>query len=77
MTSTLDVTPVWPNNPLIIAGWELDQERVGGAYNGKIDSPRLANRVLIGCANVERAWLRAFALPVGLSLFGVLRNPVS
>jgi SAM-dependent methyltransferase len=37
--------------------------------------PSALNRLLIACANAERAWLRVLALPVGLSLFAVLRRP--
>lgn len=37
--------------------------------------PSALNRLLIACANVERAWLRVLPLPVGLSLFAVLRRP--
>jgi len=37
--------------------------------------PSALNRLLIGCATVERAWLRVLPLPVGLSLFAVLRRP--
>ena len=38
--------PVWPQTPLTIAGWALDQERIAGHYNGKIDSPVILARAL-------------------------------
>ncbi len=34
----------------------------------------LVNSMLLGCANVERAWLRHLPVPAGLSLVGVLRK---
>jgi SAM-dependent methyltransferase len=37
--------------------------------------PGVVNALLIACGNVERAWLRALPMPVGLSLFAVLRSP--
>lgn len=37
--------------------------------------PGWVNRTLIGLAGAERAWLRWWPLPVGLSLFAVLRRP--
>ena len=46
VSSTVDITPAWPESPLILAGWALDQERVGGIYNGKIDSPAILSRAL-------------------------------
>jgi N,N-dimethylformamidase len=48
VTSTVDVTPASPETPLTVAGWALDQERVGGLYNGKVDSPALLSRALLG-----------------------------
>jgi hypothetical protein len=32
------------------------------------------NRVLLGCARVERRWLEHVGVPAGLSLVGVLRK---
>jgi SAM-dependent methyltransferase len=37
--------------------------------------PPLVNRLLTACASIERAWLARLPLPVGLSLFAVLRRP--
>jgi SAM-dependent methyltransferase len=37
--------------------------------------PAAANAALVGLANIERAWLRRFSLPAGLSILAVLRRP--
>ena len=67
VTSTLDATPVWPQSPLIIAGWSTDQERVGGAYNGKIDSPCLLSRAL-SAGELDGIFLRPMSSTVRNSL---------
>lgn len=39
--------------------------------------PPLLNALLIALADLERAWLRVLPMPVGLSLFAVLRRPAA
>jgi N,N-dimethylformamidase len=67
VTSTVDVTPSWPEAPLIIAGWALDQERTGGLYNGKIDSPAVLSRAL-SSSELDGAFLRPMPAAIQASL---------
>jgi N,N-dimethylformamidase beta subunit-like, C-terminal/Concanavalin A-like lectin/glucanases superfamily len=67
VSSTIDITPAWPDSPLIIAGWALDQERVGGFYNGKIDSPAILSRAL-SAGELNGSFLRPMPAAVRDSL---------
>jgi N,N-dimethylformamidase len=67
VSGTIDITPAWPDSPLIIAGWTLDQEQVGGFYNGKIDSPAILSRAL-SAGELDGIFLRPMPAAVRDSL---------
>jgi N,N-dimethylformamidase len=67
VSSTIGVVPAWPQSPLVIAGWALDQERVGGFYNGKIDSPALLARAL-SASELDGLFLRPRPAAIRASL---------
>jgi N,N-dimethylformamidase len=67
VSSTIDITPAWPASPLIVAGWALDGERVGGHYNGKIDSPAILAHAL-SADELDGVFLRPMPAAIRASL---------